>query len=148
MPIPPFNNHGLLPEGVYDCTLDEVQKRFGGFQGSDRRPQMWARFREFLQEAKTSGLVESLILDGSFATAQPEPNDIDIVLVVAASHDFVADLPPRQYNVLAEQRVRRRFGFDIMVVKNESDNLAQAVVFFSQVRQRPGLKKGLLRLKL
>ena len=40
------------------------------------------------------------------------------------------------------------FGLDIVVVKNGTDNLAQAVAFFSQVRQRPGARKGLLRLRL
>ena len=148
MLVPPFNEHGLLPEGIHDCTLDEIQKRFGSFQGSARRPNLWARFQEFLGEAKASGLVVALILDGSFVTAKPDPNDIDLVLVVPGTHDFVAELLPHQYNILAQQRVRRRFGFDIVVVKSESDYLAQAVGFFEQVRQRPGLKKGLLRLRL
>ena len=103
---------------------------------------------EFLREAKASGLVECVLVDGSFATARPAPNDIDLVVVVASTHDFAADLPPHQYNVLAQQRVRRRFGFDIVVVKNGTDNLTQAVEFFSQVRQQPGRKKGLLRLTL
>lgn len=148
MPIPPFNDQGLLPEGIYECTPDEVHKRFGSFQGSDQRANLWTRFREFYAEAKASGLVVALILNGSFVTAKPDPNDIDLVLVVSVTHDFAAELLPHQYNILAEQRVRRRFGFDIVVVRNESDNLAQAVGFFEQVRQRPGLKKGLLRLRL
>ena len=70
------------------------------------------------------------------------------MVVVRASHDFAADLPPGQYNVLVQRRVRRRFGCDIVVAKNGSDNLAQAVVFFQQVWQRPELKKGLVRLTL
>ena len=31
-------------------------------------------------------------------------------------HDFEADLPPASYNVLVQQRVRRRFGFDILLL--------------------------------
>jgi hypothetical protein len=93
-------------------------------------------------------LVEELLLDGSFVTDRPDPHDIDIVVVVAAAHDFGAELPPHQYNLLAQQRVRRRFGFDIVVVKNGTDNLAWAVEFFAQVRLRPALKKGILRIKL
>ena len=41
-----------------------------------------------------------------------------------------------------------RFGFDIVVVKNDSDNLEQAVAFFQQVKQQPGVRKGILRIKL
>ena len=109
---------------------------------------MWTSFVEFIGEAKTSGLFEELLLDGSFVTGKPDPNDIDIIMVVPRSHDFGADLPSHQYNLLAEQRVRRRFGFDIVVVKSGTDNLAQALEFFAQVRQKPGLRKGLLRIKL
>ena len=93
-------------------------------------------------------MVEAIIADGSFVTAKPDPNDIDILVVVPSSHDFSTNLPPAQYNLLAQRRVRRRFGFDIVVVKNDSENLEQAVAFFQQVKQRPGFKKGILRIKL
>jgi hypothetical protein len=146
--IPPFNEHGWLPDGIHDCTLDDAATRFGGFQSSDRRPLLWTRFTEFAREAKACSLVDAVLVDGSFVTAEPSPNDIDLVLIVSANHDFAADLPLVQYNLLAQQRVRRRFGFDIVVVKNDGENLEQAVVFFQQVKQRPGLKKGILRIKL
>ena len=86
-------------------------------------------------------------MDGSFVTAKPAPSDIDLVLVVATSYDFSADLPPAHYS-LAQRWVRRRFGFDIVVVKNGSENLELAVAFFQQVKQRPGVKKGILRIRL
>jgi len=82
VPIPVFEPSGLLPAGLHDCTFEEVETRFGSFQGSDRRPQLWANFKVFFQEAKASGLVETLLLDGSFVTSEPAPNDIDIVIVV------------------------------------------------------------------
>ena len=148
MAIPEFNDHGWLPAGIHDCTLEEAGARFGAFQASDRRPQLWAKFVEFLHEAKGCGLVEAVLMDGSFVTSKPDPNDIDLVLVVAAHHDFGADLPPSFYNVLAQERVRRRFGFDIVVVRNGSENLEQAITFFQQVRQRPEAKKGILRIRL
>ena len=146
--IPTLNENGLLPEGIHECTLAEAEARFGRFQTTDRRPQLWSRFMEFVREAKASGMVEAVLVDGSFVTAQPAPNDIDLVVVVSPAHDVAADLLPHQYNVLAQQRVRRRFGFDIVVAKNGTDNLAQAVEFFSQVRQQLGQKKGLLKVTI
>jgi len=146
--IAPFNENGWLLEGIYGCTLDEAAERFGKFQGSDRRPQLWVRFTEFMRELKACEFLEAVLVDGSFVSAKPDPNDIDLVLVVASAHDFSTDLPPVQYNLLAQQRVRRRFGFDIVVVKNSSDSLEQAVAFFQQVKQRPGVKKGILKIKL
>ena len=93
-------------------------------------------------------MIQSIVLDGSFVTAKPDPNDIDLVLIVPPDHDFGAELTPGQYNLLAQARVQKRFGFDIVVVKNGSENCEEAIQFFQQVRQRPGAKKGLLRLSL
>lgn len=146
--IPPFNEHGWLPDGIHDCTLEEVGEQLGVFQSSDRRPELWARFTEFVREAKACGLLDAVLIDGSFVTAEPVLNDIDLVLIVSMNHDFSVDLSPVQYNLLAQQRVRRRFGFDIVVVRNGSENLEQAVAFFQQVRQQPGAKKGILRIQL
>ena len=146
--IPPFTEDGLLPLGIHDCSLYEAAAQFAGFQTSDRRPQLWASFSEFIGEAKDGHVVEEVLVDGSFVTAKPDPNDIDLVLVVAEIYDFAADLSPVQYNLLSQRVVRRRFGFDILVVGNNSAELEQAVAFFQQVKQRPSLKKGILRIKL
>jgi len=101
-----------------------------------------------MREASMSGAVEMVLMDGSFVTAKPDPNDIDLVIVLPASHDFSANLPAAQYDVLAQKRVRKRFGFDILVVKNSSESLEHAIAFFQQVRQRPDLQKGLLEIVL
>ena len=92
--IPPLNETGLLPDGIHDCTLAEVGAQFGAFQGTDRRPQLWAGFTEFVREVKACGVVDVVLVDGSFVTAEATPNDIDLVLVVSANYDFSADFQP------------------------------------------------------
>jgi hypothetical protein len=146
--IPAFDQYGYLPEGVYDCTIEEAGNRFGTFQNTDRRPQLWGKFIEFVREAESCGFVDAILLDGSFVTAENQPNDIDLVLIAAANHDFSAELSPAQYNLLVQRRVRRRFGFDIVVVKDRSRDLEEAIAFFQQVKQRPGITKGILRIRL
>ena len=37
---------------------------------------------EWVREAKASGLVGIVLVDGSFVTAKPAPNDIDLIAVV------------------------------------------------------------------
>jgi hypothetical protein len=32
MPIPPLDEDGLLPEGIHECSLEEIRARFGSFQ--------------------------------------------------------------------------------------------------------------------
>lgn len=148
MPIPDFDEHRLLPVGVHDCALDEIKARFGSFQGSDRRPKLFAKLESFVAEAKTLRLVRSIIVDGSFVTAKADPNDIDLVLVVPAGHDFSADLNPAEYNVLSKRRVHRRLGFDLLVACADSDEYRRYVWFFQQIRFEPGRAKGILRLQL
>lgn len=148
MPIPLLDDHGFLPVGVHDCTLEEIKARFGSFQASDRRPRLFARLETFLSEANASRLVVSVLVDGSFVTAKTEPNDIDLVLVVARNHSFVADLSPLEYNVLSKRCVHRRHGFDLLVACADSDEYRRYVRFFQQIRFAPGRSKGILRIKL
>jgi predicted nucleotidyltransferase len=81
---------------------------------------LFAKFEEFLAEARASRVVRAILVNGSFVTAKASPNDIDLIVVVPASHDFSADLPPSAYNVLSKLRVRRRFGFDLLVARESS----------------------------
>jgi hypothetical protein len=66
--IPPLNESGCLPEGIHDGTMDEAAGRFGVFQTSDRRLQLWAKFTEFIQELKACDFMEAVLVDGSFVT--------------------------------------------------------------------------------
>ena len=139
-----LNEYGWLPKGIYDCTLEAAAARFGGFQRTDRRPRLWARFVEFVREAQESGAIAAIIVDGSFVTAEPALNDMDLVVVASTPQDFSQDLFPVYYNTLSQRRVRQRFWFDIVVATNNHETLTQAIAFFQQVRQRPGVKKGLV----
>jgi hypothetical protein len=148
MPIPALNQEGLLPAGIHDCTLDELKAGFGRFQGNDQRPRLFGRLEAFIVEARAVGLVRSVIVDGSFVTSKTGPNDIDLILVVAAGHDFTMELSPSEYAVLSKRRVHRRHGFDILVAREDSDEFLRYVRFFQQIRFEPGRSKGILRLKL
>ena len=134
--------------GIHDATLEEAQVVFGRFQRTDRRPRLWAKLVEFIRETQICGFVEAVLVDGSFATATPDPNDIDLVIIARAGHDFSMDLTPDQYRVLAQRQVRRRFGFDIVVVENGTNSMEQAIAFFQQVKQKPDLRKGIWRILL
>ena len=93
-----------------------------------------------------SGLFESLLIDGSFITAKPAPNDIDLVAVLRPGHIFERDLPMSEYALVSRTLLRRRFAFDIIVAERESQLYRTYVEFFSRVRENPEARKGLLRL--
>ena len=100
MPIPDLNTNGLLPPGRHACTVEEIAGRFGAFRGGEQRPRLMVSLMEFVAEARAAGIVRALLVDGSFVTAKPAPNDIDLVVIVPETHDFSADLRPLEYNVL------------------------------------------------
>jgi len=138
----------LLLEGIHDCWLDELRARFGSFQGSDRRVRLWLALQTFVGEVKTAGVGLALIINGSFLTAKPAPEDIDLILVLPAAYDMSHDLSPAEYNVLSSQRVRRRLGLDLLVAFAGSDQYRRYLELFQQVRLEPDQTKGILRIKL
>ncbi len=148
MAIPVLTADGLLPEGVHDCTLDEIGERFGSFQRTDRRCRLFERLEDFLREARTSGLVVAVILDGSFVTDKDVPGDIDLIVVTVARSLFPPVLRPIEYNSLSKHHVRKTFGFDMLLAQEGQIDVVEHIEFFSQVRERPELRKGLLRIWL
>jgi hypothetical protein len=140
MPIPPASAAGLLPSGVFDCTLVEIRERFGSFQGSDHRSRLFARLEGMFQAMRRSGLFEALLVDGSFVTAKAVPNDIDLVAVLKPGHDFERDLPMSEYALVSRNMLRRRFGFDVVVAEPNSALFNTYVEFFGRVRDNPDMR--------
>lgn len=148
MPIPELNSDGLLPPGLFDCSLPEIQSRFGSFQHSDQRPRLFARLQQLITAMKASRLFGALIIDGSFVTAKPAPDDIDLVAMLQPGQNFEQDLPMSEYALLSRAMLRRRYGFDVVVAEADSSLYRTYIEFFSRVREAPELRKGLLRLPL
>jgi predicted nucleotidyltransferase len=146
MPIPALTADGLLPEGIHDCTLDEIRKRFGSFQRTDRRCRLFERLESFVRAAKACGIVAAVLVDGSFVTDKDVPSDVDVIVVLRTDHDYDAVLRPMEYNVVATGQIRRVFRIDALIARDGSKELDDFVEWFAQVRNRPGVCKGMLRL--
>jgi len=71
--IPPLER-GLLPPGIWDCTLAELEAAFGG---DAHRRTLLDRLRRFLADKSDLPHVP-LLIDGSFVTDKPMPKDIDV----------------------------------------------------------------------
>ena len=97
---------------------------------------------------RRSEFFEALLVDGSFVTAKPVPNDIDIIAVLRPGHDFERDLPMSEYALVSRTMLARRFRFDVIVAERESAVYKTYVDFFGLVCEAPELRKGLLRLTL
>ena len=66
----------MLPDGLHPTTLEEVRAILGF---TARRRQLIDGLEAYTQA--WDNFLEEMIIDGSFATQKPEPEDIDIILV-------------------------------------------------------------------
>jgi hypothetical protein len=81
--IPDFDEHGLLPVGIHDCTLDEID---AVLCFSERRRLLFDGLRRFVADIWfTLPLDSKLLIDGSFVRRKAEPNDIDVVIELDSS---------------------------------------------------------------
>lgn len=83
--IPPFSAAGTLPPGIHDAEdWSEVVRRCGG---TAKRVELLARLRLGLDNLRDAGC-PWVLLDGSFVTNKPDPNDVDGCWQLKASMDL------------------------------------------------------------
>ncbi|MFV1967118.1 MAG: hypothetical protein ACC628_16950 [Pirellulaceae bacterium] len=108
--IPEFDEHGYLPPGIHRCSVEELVARFGS--GSPERQVETQELLEFIDWARRAGN-RRIIVNGSFATARPAPNDIDIVMLPGDDY-------PRDEEPWSEQESRWPF-LQILVAADDED---------------------------
>lgn len=146
--LPEFDIDGDLPPGIYQATLDELERRLSRFVVSDRRINLFARFKQLVAMARRSGIVERLVVGGSFVTSKPEPNDIDIVIVLPNDLDFDA-LTPSQNAVTNRSALRRDLktgALDVTTVRSETSQMDLVLEFFQSTRDNKQV--GVVEVKL
>lgn len=83
--LPDFTEHGLLPEGIYECSLEDAHNRFCY---NDHRKRIWDGVKKALKLMQEDGLSGGcLLIDGSFVTDKAVPSDVDMVFDVTSITD-------------------------------------------------------------
>ena len=83
--IPPFDDNGFLPPGIHLASLDEVEQHFGS--STEIRQAQFQSVRWLLEVIQGQPGILRVILNGSFATDVPEPNDVDCAILVDVLFD-------------------------------------------------------------
>lgn len=146
--IPELSGEGVLPAGLHECTLEELRDAFGRFQESDRRPRLFRDLERYHQEVSAANVGKYLVVNGSFVTEKPDPNDIDVLLVLRDDLDFEHPVPPFEYNARSKRYVRREFGLDLFPVFENHETYARMLGLFQQVKYQPGSEKGVLKVAI
>ncbi len=114
MPLPSFNQRGDLAEGVHSATMDEVVGRFGS--GTAQREAVTRRLLRIFELTRGSGKLDRLLIFGSYVTTKPEPNDVDIILVM--SDDFRVGACAQPANQLFDhEQAAKAFGASIFWIR-------------------------------
>ena len=85
MSLPPFIETGDLPYGIHRATLREILDHFG--TGSPRRRVNALRLERIYRLAAATGYMKRFVVFGSFVTTKPEPNDIDVFMLMEDTFD-------------------------------------------------------------
>lgn len=132
-----LDDRRLLPDGIHEASLEDIEELFGRFQKSERRSKLFKKLREYLKALKKADCGHSVIVDGSFVMAcVDEPEDIDLILVLGPEWDWSADLRPYQYNLVSKRRVKQEFGFDVFPVGAGSKDEDRWLRFFHRVNPK------------
>lgn len=143
-----LNHLGVLPEGIHELSLKDVERIFGRFTTTDRRQRLCTNLMEYCSEIRKVDFVDHLILNGSFVTNKDVPGDIDFILVLRPGHTPSETWSQRDLNLVSRRWVRRKYEMEVVTVRKESEEHVQYLEFFSQVKECPGIRKGLVRLVL
>lgn len=145
MPLPEFNAAGDLPPGVYQATLSEVIERFGSLAG--QRAFCAQRLLYIHALAQRTGHLQSLVLFGSFITSKPDPNDVDIVLVMDDAFRL-EECPVEARGLFDHALAQARYGASIFWIRPAlllGESLEDFISYW-QIK-RDGSKRGIVEVK-
>ena len=142
MPIPPFNQHGLLPPEIHSASIEEVVERLGF---SPKRQDLIERgLKPLVERLKALG-VREVYLNGSFATSKPSPGDIDGYVLTTVGSALETEMAEHQEEWKATYQV------DLWpAYTDQPGEMSQAAweIFFGHTKDQPPKAKGIVKLIL
>jgi predicted nucleotidyltransferase len=146
MSIPDLNDSGDLPVGVHQASLYDVLERFG--QGTPQRQLVTQRLKRVYELANRTGGVERFIIFGSYVTAKPSPNDVDIILVMRDGF-ALTDCDDENEPLFDHLRAQQVFGASVFWIYTFSVLLETVDEFIASWQiKRDGGQRGIIEVDL
>ncbi|CAN5554843.1 hypothetical protein BH10ACI4_BH10ACI4_33860 [soil metagenome] len=105
--IPDFVDGLNLEHKAHWCTLEQVRERFG----AGDRSRLCDALEHLIETARGCGFLYALV-GGSFATAKPSPQDLDITWFGPPGMDR-ANVSCECADIMDQQTSRAKFGHDL-----------------------------------
>lgn len=164
--IPDFDEYGYLPQGIYNCDIEQIKLRFCN---NDHRARQFEMLESYISRLAVFGANFACYLDGSFISDKEDPKDIDLVLEFPAKgsleYQKIVSVPKwseEKWLIFKPWQVKAEFGLHffhwmpIMQVGGENDHISNFQEIHASnvidIMNRKGIKvplgrkKGILRI--
>ena len=142
MPIPRFNQYGLLPPGIYEASMEELAQGLGF---TARRLELIGTGLRFVCGELAVIGVTDVVLDGSFVTWKPSPGDIDGYVITRLGSEVASMIKDRRRLWFARYQVDLFAAFEDLTGPG---SVADWEEWFGHTREQPPQAKGLIKLNL
>jgi len=142
MSLPKFSETGDLPIGVHKATLAEVIETLG--TSTVRRRQIAQRLARIYPLAVGTGHLARFIVFGSFVTSKPEPNDVDVFLLMEDTFD-VTQMTGETRFLFEHAFAQNYFGASIFWVRRMAALGGNAIIEDWQLK-RDGTRRGIVEI--
>lgn len=139
---PQFNEHGDLPVGIHAAALNEVVEHF---ETTPRRAVIARRLERIYQLARSTGHLARFVVFGSFVTARPEPNDVDIFLLMEDSFD-VRQVSKEARLVFDHAAAQNLLGASVFWIRRAAALGGEEATIAHWQIKRVGNKRGILEV--
>ncbi|MDX2042453.1 MAG: hypothetical protein SF097_14615 [Acidobacteriota bacterium] len=110
MPIPQFNHYGLLPTGIHECTLAEIE---ANFIYNGERKLIWNDFLRYFEQIREHSEILTLYFDGSFVTNRERPGDLDLVIEFEDLYQW-GRLSREAPDLFDSNKIKQEYNLDIL----------------------------------
>ena len=141
--VPPFDQTGNLPPGIYWVTWKELVSAFGF---TPRRVRLLNGLKAALALLKTAGC-RSVYIDGSFVTAKPQPGDFDACWAIEGVDPNALDPVFLDFS-RARAAQKARFLGEFFPADLPEGIIGKTFLEFFQTDKNTGAAKGIVALNL
>jgi hypothetical protein len=143
VPLPSLNLSGDLPAGIHACSRPELLERFG--TATPRRLVVGMRLARILDLAEHSGGVTRVIVFGSFVSDKPDPDDVDVFLIMKDTFDLNAVTGEARL-VFEHSAAQAHFGASVFWVTRASCFPSEAEMVSGWSLKRDGSVRGIVEV--
>ncbi|MFT5468296.1 MAG: hypothetical protein ACI8UO_003405 [Verrucomicrobiales bacterium] len=145
MSLPDFNEHGDLPVDVHVCSLEKALARFA--RANPKRIVLGERLKRICNLATSTEHVARFIVFGSFITSKPEPNDVDVFLLM--DDDFDLSQTEGEARILFDHgSAQPHFGASVFWVRRLAALGGDEKMVEDWQIKRDGNRRGILEIEI